>query len=221
MQLKRAFGISLAVAAALATGTALASPATDIANSLNQVSLSYMSVSPSNSVVGNFNGAQAQVSYMGDALFNSGYLEADASEATADVQSMVNLNDYNYNVRAGRGYMVVQSVALVPYVHLGHEVISAAYDTSTANSIGVGAKALYSPMPKLVLSADLSADHSAGDVSSAVGTPDGLVTAEGVGIDYAITTRVHLSAGYGHRAFSVGGVSASDKIATIGIGMGF
>lgn len=202
-------------------GAASADPSTDIANSLNQVSLSYLSTAPSNSFVGNYNGAQAQVSYLGNALYNSAYMEADASEATADVQSAINLNDYNYDVRAGKGYMVLRNVAVVPYAHIGHEVLTAAFDSSAADSYGAGAKALYSPMARLVLSADLAADHYSGDVSGAVATPEGLTTAETVGIDYAITSRIHLSAGYGHRAFSVGGSSASDKIATIGIGMGF
>lgn len=199
----------------------LADPVTDITNSMNQVSLSYLTTSPSNSRVSDYHGAQAQVSYLGDAFYKAAYVSASVSEATSNVHDTLNVNDYNYDARVGKGYMVTQTVALVPYAHLGHEVLSAGFDTSAADSYGVGAEALYSPMTRLVLSANLAADHYTGDVSGAVGTPDGLVTAESVGVDYALTSKVHLSAGYGRRAFSVGGSSATDKVATVGVGLGF
>jgi len=207
-------GLTMSADAALADSTSTA------VSSLNQVSLSYDDVTSGGSA-SDFTGATAQVSYL-NSLFgvNAVYLEADASEASTNVAQTFAVNDYNYNLKAGKAF-AYGSAVFVPYAHIGHEVINVAFDAAAADTFGVGAKALYSPMARLTLSADLSADHATGDVSGALATPNGLVTQEAVGVDYAITQRVHLSAGYGHRAFDVGGMSASDKVATLGIGLGY
>lgn len=203
------------------TNVAMADSTSDIFSSENQVSLSYATTTVPD-LSQNFNGAVANIDYLGTvAGIKNVYLSANASESSLAVPVVGNANNYNYGLQGGYALDTHYGVVVIPYARLGHELLSAASDTSTANSYGAGLKALYSPAAHFVLSVDVSADHETGDVSYTVATAEGLATNETVGVDYALPHNIHLSAGYGHNRFSVAGNSHSNDTTTVGVGLGF
>lgn len=149
----------------------------------------------------------------------------------------------DYSVRVGRGFAISDAVMLTPYGELGHHRWERGVndgETYTHDYFGIGALAQYSPMPKLVLTANLLAGrtfHADIDVDGAapfafsapLGNSD--LYKAGLAADYAFTQNFHGMVGvdystfnYGDSDVSAGGYYEPDSkthYTTVRIGVGY
>lgn len=173
--------------------------------------------------------------YVGQALIGgTGYGSVvDHSDATMT----------DYNLRVGRGFVLSDAVMLTPYGELGHHRWERGVndgETYTHDYFGVGALAQYSPLPRVVLTANLLFGHIfhadidvAGSApfafSASLGNSD--FYKAGLAADYAFTKRFHGMVGldysnfdYGNSAVSSGGFYEPDSrthYTTINVGAGY
>ncbi|HWT70815.1 MAG TPA: hypothetical protein VN361_01370 [Oxalicibacterium sp.] len=178
---------------------------------------------------------QGHTRYVGQALIGgTGYGSVvDRSGATMT----------DYQLRAGRGFVLSDAVMLTPYGEIGHHRWERGVndgETYTHDYFGIGALAQYSPMPRLVLSANLMVGrtfHSDIDVagsapfafSASLGNSD--LYKAGLAADYAFTRNFHGMIGldyssfeYGNSAVSAGGFYEPDsktRYTTVNVGVGY
>jgi hypothetical protein len=149
----------------------------------------------------------------------------------------------DYHLRFGRGFGVASEIMLTPYAELGRhrwERGVNAGETYTHDYAGIGALAQYSPMHKLVLTANVLAGrsfHSHIDVggaapyafSASLGNSD--LYKVGIAADYAFTKEFHGTLGldytsfdYGYSATSSGGYYEPDsrtRNTSVYVGVGY
>jgi hypothetical protein len=190
----------------------------DISASQNQVKLGYLHDQTAHI---DFNGMSATVDYLGNAVVRSGFVEANISVLNANVAGTNNVADRAIGLKAGVAVPVAANVAVIPYAYVGHEVIDAGFDSANGNKFGVGGKALYSAAPGLVLSADANFGRATGHTTSSVATPDGRIAQIGVGVDYAVTKSIHVSADYAHTAYNVAGDSVANNLTMVAVGLAY
>jgi hypothetical protein len=149
---------------------------------------------------------------------NKGHTDYTGSRLTGGVfGSAVQQNDAtltDYSLRWGKGFSVNQSSMFTPFLEVGrHEWKRAVNqgETYTNNYYGIGALAQYSPMPRLVLSANaligrtFSSDIS---VNGPLGFSGGLGNSNlykvGLSADYAFTQKFRGNVGINYSAFKYG-----------------
>ncbi|ABR91267.1 Hypothetical protein mma_1786 [Janthinobacterium sp. Marseille] len=174
-------------------------------------------------------GFAVSASAMQDWLFGNDYLQFQYSRNKGHTDytgslltggafgSAVQQNDatlIDYSLRWGKGFSVNQAMMLTPYLELGrHEWKRGVNqgETYTNNYYGIGALAQYSPMPRLVLSANALIGRTSGaDIS--VGGPLGFngslgnsnLYKVGLSADYAFSQRFRGNVGLNYSAFKYG-----------------
>jgi hypothetical protein len=149
----------------------------------------------------------------------------------------------DYSARLGRGFVLTDRMMLTPYGELGHHRWERGVnegETYTHDYFGIGALAQYSPVPKLVLTANLLAGRTfnahidvAGSApyafSASLGNAD--LYKAGIAADYAFTQNFHGTLGldytsldYGDSAVSSGGFYEPDsrtRNTSINVGIGY
>jgi hypothetical protein len=149
---------------------------------------------------------------------NKGFTDYVGSPATGGAfGSLVQQNDAtltDYSLRWGKGFSVNREVMITPYAELGrHEWKRAVNqgETYTNNSFGVGALAQYSPITRLVLSANALIGRTFGaniDVAGPSGFSGALGNSNlyklGLSADYAFTQNFHGNVGINYSAFKYG-----------------
>lgn len=155
----------------------------------------------------------------------------------------------DFSLDYGRGLIVNDRVMVTPYGEFGYhkwdrnvgDGLPGGYPESYSHKyLGIGALGQYSPVDKLVLSANVLIGHTFGsnfsvsgiaDFSTALG--DSILSKFGISVDYAFTKNIHASAGidntsweYGASAVQPSGLyepdsKTSDTTARAGIGYAF
>lgn len=127
----------------------------------------------------------------------------------------------DYSLRLGKGFAVSQQVMLTPFAEFGrHEWKRAVNqgETYTNNYFGVGALAQYSPLARLVLSANALLGKTSGANISVAGPTafsgalgNSTLYKVGLSADYAFTKNFHGNVGINYSAFDYG-ASASYRV---------
>lgn len=209
----------LVLAVCLASIAPAMASQSDIVASQNQVSLSYSHDRTGDGVT--FKGMTATVGYLGDAVITNGYAEASVGMANANVDGFINVADRTLGLKAGVALPMAENLAVIPYASLRHETIDAGFASASGNTLAVGVKAMYAAAPGLVLNADLNVGHIYGHATGMVATASGKAVHLGVGADYAVTKMIHVSVDYTHGSFRVAGISVTDNVAMVGVGLAY
>ncbi len=152
----------------------------------------------------------------------------------------------DYDLRYGKGFILQDNVMLTPYVEIGHHEWDRgvnAGETYSNKYYGVGALGQYSPVRKLVFTANAFVGrtyHATIDLSP---DPYGILPSGssdlgssnlykiGLGADYALTPNIHLDAGVDYNQFRYGnGIfgntiygepNSSTRYTTVKLGLGY
>jgi hypothetical protein len=180
---------------------------------------------------GDVPGYMISASIAKDLLFKNDYLGIDFSKTNGNTNYVGSYQGGNYGdvhltsgaqttdfaVRYGKSYEISHSSSLTPYAELGyHEWIRSAVnlvETYKHKHYGVGALAQFSPVSKLVLSANamigktfdsnISANiANVTDFSESLG--DSTITKFGIAADYAFTKNFHGNVGINRTNFEYG-----------------
>jgi hypothetical protein len=180
---------------------------------------------------GDVPGFMISASIAKDLLFKNDYLGIDFSKTNGntnyvgsyqggnygDVHSTSGAQTTDFAVRYGKSYEISHSSSLTPYAELGyHEWIRGVNtgETYTHKHYGVGALAQFSPVSKLVLSANamigktfdsnISVNETDDSSSFSEGLGDSTITKFGVAADYAFTKNFHGNVGINRTNFEYG-----------------
>jgi opacity protein-like surface antigen len=125
----------------------------------------------------------------------------------------------NYSLRYGKGFVVNNSTMLTPFAEVGHHKWDRGVNTGEDYSnhyFGAGVLAQYSPVSKLVLSANallgytfgsyitVNAIPSANFAGFAGGLGNSPLYRVGAGADYALTQQIHANIGIDYTSFKYG-----------------
>ena len=196
-----------------------------------------------------------KVSVMGNLWLGNDYLEAEFSRSDGHTRYVGSLigglfgsvkgNDgatfTDLDARYGKGYALRTNFMITPYAELGYhkwdrEVNQG--ETYTNFYVGAGALVQWSPVSRLVLSANAmigTTFSSHIDVAGPFGFSDSLGNSAiyklGVGVDYAMTTHLHLSTGLDYTDFKYGASPlqssgffephSTTKITALKVGIGY
>ena len=175
---------------------------------------------------GNVNGFALTASVMRDLWLGNDYMAAEYSRNSGSTgyvgsaqggvygsvvrSSGATMNDYSF--RYGKGFSLSEQVMLTPYGEIGHHQWYRGVnlgETYTNSYYGVGVMGQYSPIPKLVMTANGFVGSTARSnidvtgIGSANLGNSGLYRI-GLSADYAITAKIHGNVGVDYTSFKYG-----------------
>ena len=178
---------------------------------------------------GPVHGYALSISVMKDMWLGNDYIEAEYDNSSGNTEYVGGLlgpppgpyGSYvgtsgatliNYSARYGKGYMVRNEFMLTPFIELGHHEWDrgANYgEIYTHNYFGIGALGQYSPVSRLVLSANAMTGSTFGSnivvngaFSGALGNSS--LYRVGAGADYAFAQNLHGNVGVDYMSFNYG-----------------
>ena len=169
-----------------------------------------------------FKNSYFEISYTrhsGNTQYLGSYIGSNQPYGSVESSDSATMNDYS--VSFGKGFVLSSQVMLTPYLQLGHHQwdrgLGSYSETYSNGYYGVGAMLQYSPVQKLVFTANAlvgntyssNIDTTTADLPSA-NLGNSSLTRFGVAVDYAFNNRVHVNAGYDRTRFNYGisGVNA-------------
>lgn len=181
---------------------------------------------------GSISGGGVSLSFMEDAFLGNDYLYLSYKQASGNIDyvgaylgsglpygslhSSSGASIKDFSIRYGKGFVTGANSLITPYLEFGHHrwdrTLTAFQEENYKHRYyGLGANYQYAATDKLILSANVMVGHTMSaemDTNSAelqsTSLGNAAIVRAGLGVDYAVSKKLHLSATYNYETFKYG-----------------